>query len=115
MIDYILYVLVAIIVFGHLFSIFNIMSGNYTSIFVRFFSVVSVKSNQLTSLSKPQQKKFKSLLVLAGILHILITLVVLVVTLSDADSAITLLCILSYSANSMFFGYRTRKVLESNS
>ena len=48
------------------------MLGNYTSIFVRFFSVVSVKSNQLTRLSKPQQKKFKSLLVLAGILHILI-------------------------------------------
>ena len=44
MADYILYVLVAIIVFGHLFSIFNMMLGNYTSIFVRFFSVVSVKS-----------------------------------------------------------------------
>ena len=115
MIDYILYVLVAIIVFGHLFSIFNIMLGNYTSIFVRFFSVVSVKSNQLTRLSKPQQKKFKSLLVLAGILHILITLVVLGVTLSDADSGITLICILSYSANTMLFSYLTRKVLESNS
>lgn len=91
------------------------MSGNYTSIFVRFFSVVSIKSNQLTRLSKPQQKNVKSLLVLAGILHILITLVVLGVALSDADSGITLLCILSYSANSMFFGYRTRKVLEYNS
>ena len=91
------------------------MLGNYTSIFVRFFSVVSVKSNQLTRLSKPQQKKFKSLLVLAGILHILITLVVLGVALSDADSGITLICILPYSANTMFFSYLTRKVLESNS
>lgn len=89
--------------------------GKYTSIFVRYFTVVPVDLNQLERLSKNKQKNFNSLIVLGGILHILITLVVLSVTFSEADSGIILLCLFSYSGNSLFFSYRTRKLLESNS
>ena len=115
MIDYILYFLAAVLIFGHLFSIFNIILGNYTSTLVRFFSVIPFDSKQLERMSKTQQEKLKSLVVLAGILHIVIILVVFGLSFLEVDSTIRFLCILAYSANTMIFSYLTRKLLESNS
>ncbi len=117
MIVYIAYILIAIMIFMDFFSIVSVLLGKYTSVFVRYFTVASVVPNQLENLSenKKKEKKFKSLVILSEIAHILITLLLLVGSLSNDIPGILWICLFSYYASSLFFRYRTRKLLESNS
>lgn len=104
-------------IFIDLFSIFNILSGNYTSVFVRKFTVASVAPNQLEKVSenKEKEKKFKSLVILSEITHILITLLFLGSSFLNSKFDIIWICLFAYYASSLFFRYRIRKLVESNS
>lgn len=117
MIDYIAYLLVVVIIVWDLVSISNVLLGKYTSVFVRYFTVASAFQNRLKNLSenKEKEKKFKSLVISNEFLHILITLFLLGGSLSNRIPNIVWICLFSYSASSIFFRYRTRKLLESDS
>lgn len=118
MIVYVANVLIMIIIFGDLFSIFNILLGNYTSVFVRYFTVAYyVVPGQLEKISenKEKEKKFKSLVISSEITHILSTLLLLGSSFSTGVPGILWICLFSYYASSLFFRYRIRKLLESNS
>ncbi|AEB28819.1 hypothetical protein CAR_c00680 [Carnobacterium sp. 17-4] len=117
MIDYIAYLLVIIIIAWSLVSILNVLLGKYTSVFVRYFTVASVFPSQLKNLSenKEKEKQFKYLVISNEILHILITLFLLGGSLSNRIPNIVWICLFSYYASSMFFRYRARKLLESDS
>lgn len=117
MIDYIVYLLVILMISWDLVSIFKVFSGKYTSIFVRYFTVASIFPNQLKNLSenKEKEKKFKSLVISNEMLHILITLFLLGGSLSNPTPKIVWIFLFSYHASSMFFRYRARKLLESDS
>lgn len=105
-----------IIISWNLISIYNVTLGKYTSVFVRYFTVASVFPNQLKNLSenKEKEKKFKSLVISNEILHILITLFLLGGSLSNRIPNIVWICLFSYHASSIFFRYRTRRLLESD-
>ena len=117
LIDYIVYLLVILMISWDLVSIFKVLSGKYTSIFVRYFTVASIFPDQLKNLSenKEKEKKFKSLVISNEMLHILITLFLLGGSLSNRIPNIVWICLFSYHAISMVIRYITRKLLESDS
>ena len=65
--------------------------------------------------NKEKEKNFKFLVISNEILHILITLCLLIGSLSNRIPNIVWICLFSYYASSIFFRYRTRKLLESES
>lgn len=111
LIDYILYVFVMIIIVGYLVSSFYILSGKYTSFFVRFFTVVPIDPTQLEKLSNANQKKFNALIALGNMINIIILLFALSIFSSNGNSTLILTCLLALSANSMFIRSRIRKIL----
>lgn len=64
MLDYITCSFFIVLILGDLIGIIKIVAGNYTSFFVRYFTVVSVDSKQLKKFSKDKQQKFSSLIAL---------------------------------------------------
>lgn len=114
MIDYITYIILLVLILADLMVIFNVLLGNYTSFFVRYFSTVSVDSNQLKKLSKKIQKKYNLLVALEGALNMLITVLTFRFIFSRGNIVVIILFILSLSANSKFFKYRINKLLETN-
>ena len=117
MINYIVYLIVILMISWDLASIFKVLSGKYTSVFVRYFTVASAFQDQLKKLSenKEKEKKFKSLVISNEILHILIILILLGGSLSNRIPNIVWICLFSYHAISMVIRYITRKLLESDS
>ena len=115
MIDYITYILIAIIISGDLFSIYNTLIGKYTSVFVSYFTVASVAPNHLKNLAKNKEidKKFKMLVILSEISHILITLFFMGGILLTSIPNIVWICLLSYYTSSIFFRYHIRKLFKN--
>lgn len=115
MIDYITYTLIVIIIMADLFSIYTTLMGKYTSVFVSYFTVASVVSNQLKYLAKHKEidKKFKSLVILSEISHILITLFFVGGILLNSVHNIVWICLLFYYTSSIFFRYRIRKLVKN--
>ncbi|WP_035050556.1 hypothetical protein [Carnobacterium jeotgali] len=57
MINYIVYLLVILMISWDLASIFKVLSGKYTSVFVRYFTVASAFQDQLKKLSENKEKE----------------------------------------------------------
>lgn len=115
MINYITYILLTIIILGDLIGIFAVLLGRYTSVFVRYFTVIPVDPNQLKRFSKNKQKKFNSLVAIGGMLNILIAVLAFSLIFSRGNVFVIVFISLFFSANYKFFDYRTRKLLGTNS
>lgn len=115
MLDYITLAFFIILILGDLIAIIQIISGNYTSFFVRYFTVVSVDPKKIKQFSKNKQQQFTSLVAIAGILNILLATTAFSLISIRGHFFVIILLVLSFSVNSKFFNYRALKLIETKS